>query len=125
MQSSALAAEMAVSANGNSNNNAVASSDSMGTWQLCCQHWEHGGRNRIAAMSVASIYDGSKKSPLHNILPAMTYATIAFSGMYIVQYCYTNIQDKHVVEMRLIAVIGILALSVVISLVSYGVFLVW
>ena len=95
---------------------AVASSESTSMWQLYHQYQEHGGRMRTATDSVASIYDGSKQSPLHNILPATTYATIAFGGMYIVQYCYANIQDKHVIQTRLIAVMGILATA--LSLIS-------
>jgi hypothetical protein len=127
VQSPAIAAAMAVSAHGeNNNNNAVSNSESMGTWQPCHQHREHGGGKRTAAiMSVASVYDGNKRSPLQNILPAATYATIVFGGMYIVQYCYANIQDKHVVQTRPIAVLGILAFSMAVSLVSYGMVLVW
>jgi len=127
VQSSAFAAAMAVSAHGeDNNNNAVSSSESMGTWPPCHQRREHGGGKRTAAiMSIASVYDGNKRSPLQNILPAATYATIGFGGMYIVQYCYANIQDKHVVQTRLIAVLGILAFSMAVSLVSYGMVLVW
>lgn len=62
-----------------------------------------------------SIYQGNKPSLSQNIFPAITYASIAFGGLWIVDYCYANVQDKHVVETRPIAVLGILILAMMAS----------
>eukprot|EP00985_Skeletonema_marinoi_P004919 scaffold2131_cov111-Skeletonema_marinoi.AAC.3 len=68
--------------------------------------------------SPSSLYEGSKQSLLHNVLPASVFASIVFGGLWIVSYCYENIQDKHVIETRPLSVIGIIVWSVVISVGS-------
>ena len=105
-------------------NSAVLSQGSTRIWKSRDEHRYRGERRRTAAMSVASIYDGNHQSLIHNIIPAGTYATIVFGGMCIVQYCYANIQNKNVVHTRMIAVFGIVALSLVVALISYGLVLV-
>ena len=74
-----------------------------------------------AARSLASptsLYEGSKPSLLQNILPTSVFASILFGGLWIVNYCYENIQDKHVIETRPVSVIGIIVWSVLISIGS-------
>ncbi|KAL9182115.1 hypothetical protein ACHAXT_012767 [Thalassiosira profunda] len=58
-----------------------------------------------------------------NVVPTVTYASIAFGGLWIVSYCYNNLQEKHVVETRPVSVIGVILLSVVVSMASYGIVL--
>jgi hypothetical protein len=127
MQSLALAGADAaeVDAHCDGSNSAVLSEQSTGVWKPHHEHRYNGGRMRTASMSAASIYDGNHQSLMHNIIPTATYATIVFGGMCIVQYCYENIQDKNVVQTRTIAVLVIMALSLVVALISYGLVLVW
>eukprot|EP00984_Skeletonema_dohrnii_P009409 scaffold3606_cov76-Skeletonema_dohrnii-CCMP3373.AAC.2 len=68
--------------------------------------------------SPTSLYEASKRSLLHNVLPASVFASIVFGGLWIVSYCYENIQDKHVIETRPVSVIGIIVWSIVISIGS-------
>ena len=68
--------------------------------------------------SPTSLFEASKRSLLHNVLPASVFASIVFGGLWIVSYCYENIQDKHVIETRPVSVIGIIVWSVVISIGS-------
>jgi hypothetical protein len=68
--------------------------------------------------SPTSLYEGNKRSLLHNVLPTLVFASIAFGGLWIINYCYENIQDKHVMETRPISVIGIIIWSVVVSIAS-------
>eukprot|EP00580_Thalassiosira_gravida_P013466 CAMPEP_0201684498 /NCGR_PEP_ID=MMETSP0494-20130426/52674_1 /ASSEMBLY_ACC=CAM_ASM_000839 /TAXON_ID=420259 /ORGANISM="Thalassiosira gravida, Strain GMp14c1" /LENGTH=975 /DNA_ID=CAMNT_0048168309 /DNA_START=418 /DNA_END=3345 /DNA_ORIENTATION=- len=68
--------------------------------------------------SPTSIYEGNKQSLLQNLLPSVTFASIAFGGLWLVNYCFENFQDRHSVEMRAIAVVGILVLSLSVSLIS-------
>eukprot|EP00985_Skeletonema_marinoi_P018619 scaffold10420_cov103-Skeletonema_marinoi.AAC.1 len=58
--------------------------------------------------SPTSLYEESKRSLLHNVIPASVFASIVFGGLWIVNYCYENIQDKHVIETRPVSVIGII-----------------
>jgi len=68
--------------------------------------------------SPTSLYEGNKRSLLHNVLPTLVFASIVFGGLWIINYCYENIQDKHVMETRPISVIGIIIWSVVVSIAS-------
>eukprot|EP00585_Thalassiosira_rotula_P005362 CAMPEP_0196136134 /NCGR_PEP_ID=MMETSP0910-20130528/4547_1 /TAXON_ID=49265 /ORGANISM="Thalassiosira rotula, Strain GSO102" /LENGTH=994 /DNA_ID=CAMNT_0041396375 /DNA_START=189 /DNA_END=3173 /DNA_ORIENTATION=+ len=68
--------------------------------------------------SPTSVYEGNKQSLLQNLLPSITFASIAFGGLWVVNYCFENFHDKHSVEMRAIAVVGILILSLSVSLIS-------
>jgi NAD(P)H-flavin reductase len=70
-----------------------------------------------------SVYEGNRSSPIPNVMPTVTYTSIVFGGMRIVNYCYTHIQNKKVFQTRPIAVVGIVAFAMVASLVSYGVIL--
>ena len=64
--------------------------------------------------SPSSIYD-SKQSPLQNILTTLALSSIAFGGLWIINYCYKNVQEKHVVETRLLPVIAITVWSIATS----------
>jgi len=68
--------------------------------------------------SPTSLYERSKRSLLQNIVPASVFASIVSGGLWIVTYCYENIQDKHVIETRPVSVIGIIVWSIVISIGS-------
>jgi hypothetical protein len=68
--------------------------------------------------SPTSLYEGNKRSLLQNVLPTLVFASIVFGGPWIINYCYENIQDKHVMETRPISVIGIIIWSVVVSIAS-------
>ena len=70
----------------------------------------------LLAASPTSLYEGSHQSLLQNILPAAAFASIVVGGLWIVKYCYENIQDKHVIETRPVSVIGIIVWSIVISI---------
>ena len=68
--------------------------------------------------SLTSIYEGNKSYLTLNILPTITYGTIIYGGYKIVQYCYDEIQEKHVFQTRTISVFGILLLVLVVSVLS-------
>ena len=68
--------------------------------------------------SPTSLYEGSKRSLLQNIVPTLVFASIVSGGLWIVTYCYDNIQEKHVIETRPVSVIGIIVWSIVISIGS-------
>ena len=68
-----------------------------------------------------STFEGNKTSLSQNLIPSLTFGSIVFGGLWIIKYCYNNLQDKHVVETRLIAVVGTIVLSIAISVLSNGV----
>ena len=68
--------------------------------------------------SPTSLYEGSKQSLPQNIVSALVFASIVSGGLWIVTYCYDNIQDKHVIETRPVSVLGIIVWSIVISIGS-------
>ena len=68
--------------------------------------------------SLTSIYEGNKSYLTLNILPTITYGLIIYGGFKIVQYCYDEIQEKHVFQTRTISVFGILLLVLVVSILS-------
>jgi predicted ferric reductase len=70
-----------------------------------------------SAAPVSSAFLRDKKM-LCNLLPTTTFAIIAWGGLWIIKYCYDNIQSKHVMETRPIAVFALILWSVVVSLVS-------
>ncbi len=67
--------------------------------------------------SVSSLYVGGKSIP-QNIISATTFSCIAWGGLWIIQYCYHNIQEKQNVEKRLVAALAILAWATIISITS-------
>eukprot|EP00571_Detonula_confervacea_P012578 CAMPEP_0172311452 /NCGR_PEP_ID=MMETSP1058-20130122/14716_1 /TAXON_ID=83371 /ORGANISM="Detonula confervacea, Strain CCMP 353" /LENGTH=1027 /DNA_ID=CAMNT_0013024621 /DNA_START=265 /DNA_END=3348 /DNA_ORIENTATION=+ len=115
----------------NNNNNASDSSEPTTSWQPGQQHASMSTGQDINsdsssfALFPTSTYEGNTKpSPSQNIVPAVTYASIMFGGMWIVNYCYNNIQDRHVIETRPISVIGILVLAILVSVASNAIVLV-
>ena len=91
--------------------------------ELTTTTWQPAQHHHVPSSmtTTSSIYEGKKPSPFQNILPSITLASILFGGLPIIHHCYENIQEKHVVETRSIAVVGILVLAMVVSLVSNGV----
>jgi len=71
-----------------------------------------------SSASPTSLYEGSKRTLFQNVLPVSVFASIVLGGLWIVNYCYENIQDKHVIETRPVSVIGIIVWSVVVSIGS-------
>jgi len=68
-----------------------------------------------------SVYEGEKTNMKQNLLPSMTFASIVFGGMWIIQYCYDNInQGRRGIENRLAPVLGILAWSFGLSILSFA-----
>jgi len=56
----------------------------------------------------------------HTLLPSVTFASIVFGGMWIIQYCAEHIdQGRQEIENRLAPVLGILAWSLSISILSF------
>jgi len=114
--SSSLDSSASMVSRSNSNDAGIDSELATTTWQPN-QH-QHVPSSMTAS---SSIYEGNKPSPFQNILPTITLASILFGGLVFIHHCYENVQQKHVVETRSIAVLGILVLAMVVSLVSNGV----
>jgi predicted ferric reductase len=76
------------------------------------------GNHFLPAASASSIFGGHKDIVLHNILPTTTLSCIAWGGLWIIQYCYENIQDKRNVQTRNITILAIVVWSIVISITS-------
>lgn len=64
-----------------------------------------------------SIFEGCK-GILQNIIPMTTFSCIAWGGLWIVHYCYKNIQNNHIVETRLFVLLAVVAWSFIISVTS-------
>jgi len=111
----------------NSNSNAADSDESEPTtWVPSQNHVSMAVGGDISSEHYAfptSVYEGNRSTPIPNVMPTVTYVSIVFGGMWIVNYCYTNIQNKKVFQTRPIAVVGIVAFAMVVSFVSYGVIL--
>jgi len=105
------------SANSNGHSNDGSSESTI--WQPNQQqHSMSNYSNQSYAASPTSTYQSPLPNILQNILPTITFASILIGSIYITNYCYDNIQSKHVFETRSISVISIILLSVGISLVS-------
>jgi len=103
------------SSNGHSNG---SSSEPPTVWQPNQQHHSMTNNSNQTYVSPTSTYQSPLPNILQNILPTITFASILIGSIYITNYCYDNIQSKHVFETRSISVISIILLSVGISLVS-------
>jgi len=104
--------------------NSHSSSDEPSTWEPSRQQQQEATNDRNLHSSspafafIASAYQGNNSRPSQNIIPSVAYASIVFGGLWIVNYCYNNLQSKHVVETRLISVLGIVLLSIAVSVAS-------
>ena len=67
--------------------------------------------------SPRSSYELGRPSVSSNIVPALTSGSIMFGGLYVISFCASNVTEKHVAETRLVAVLGVLAVS---AFVSFG-----
>ena len=75
-----------------------------------------------AAAAPVSTYEGGKPGMRYTLLPSLTFAAIAFGGMWIIHYCSENIdQGRQGIENRLAPVLGILAWSIGVSVLSCAV----
>ena len=105
---------LATSNNGNNINDSELT-----TWELSTRQQYNDGSNQHSLFAVPeSIYESNKPYLTPNILPTITFASIVFGGMWIIQYSYDNIQAKHIVETRTISVVGILFLALIVSVLS-------
>jgi len=87
-------------------------------WQPNQQQHSMSNNSNQSYASPTSTYESPQVNISQNILPTITFASVLIGSIYITNYCYDNIQSKHVFETRTISVIGIILLSVGISLVS-------
>ena len=102
------------SSNGHSNG---GSSEPPTIWQPNQQHHSMSNNSNQSYASPTSTYESPQVNISQNILPTITFASVLIGSIYITNYCYDNIQSKHVFETRTISVIGIILLSIGISLV--------
>ena len=105
------------SANSNGHSNG-GSSEPPTIWQPNQQHHSMSNNSNQSYASPTSTYQSPQPNILQNLLPTITFASILIGSIYITNYCYDNIQSKHIFETRTISVIGIILLSLGISLVS-------
>ena len=61
---------------------------------------------------------GGSKSFLNNILPTISFSCIAWGGLYIIKYCYNEIQDRHTIHTRTYSVMALIVLSIIVSVLS-------
>ena len=79
------------------------------SWAPCQDHVSTAVEGKTSSAYYAfpnSVYKGNNQSTMQNVIPTVTYASIVFGGMWIVNYCYTNIQNKKVFQTRPIAVVS-------------------
>lgn len=93
------------------------SRDQMQEEQLCNASLSESIFVESVAPPVPPAFRGHKKL-LHNLVPTFTFAAIAWGGLWIINYCYDNVQSKHVMETRPVAVGALILWSLAASMVS-------
>lgn len=68
--------------------------------------------------SPRSPYELGRPTLSSNAVPALTSAAIGLGGLGVVSFCASRVQSKHVAETRLVAVVGLAALSAFVSFAS-------
>eukprot|EP00526_Cylindrotheca_closterium_P005001 CAMPEP_0113606614 /NCGR_PEP_ID=MMETSP0017_2-20120614/2949_1 /TAXON_ID=2856 /ORGANISM="Cylindrotheca closterium" /LENGTH=626 /DNA_ID=CAMNT_0000515171 /DNA_START=443 /DNA_END=2323 /DNA_ORIENTATION=+ /assembly_acc=CAM_ASM_000147 len=69
-------------------------------------------------LPIASSFE-SGDSIRNNLISGIAFGLIGIGGCIIITYCYGNIQNKHVVETRLIAIVALIVWSIVVATVVY------
>jgi len=105
--------------NGNYNDD-PSSSDGEATTTWTPSRYQPNQQIDSPCIVASSIYEGNNPSLVQNMIPSITLASIVFGGLWIINYCYENIQDKNTVPTRLVAVVGIVAFALSMAILSNG-----
>ena len=70
--------------------------------------------------TLSSAFDGNGTF-FQNVLSACTFMAISWVGLWVIKFCYNNLQEKHVFETRSISVICLIVVSIIISFLSISI----